>query len=340
VGSTNCYVNSFEPYGMLSTTSTSSLAVAYASTPGYDEVTGIGTVNVANLIANWSGSTTPTQSSTTTLTASPTTITSSQSTTLTATVTPVASGSVNFLGSGSTALGSCSLSGGSCTLKVNGSQLQTGSNSIAARFLGSGTVAGSTSTSVAVTVTGGGVSGSASYTLTASSLAVSADQGGGARVTLNMVSNGYAGIITFATLVTLDGVITNAVTAGAPAVTLASNGTGSTTLTISASSSAVKHAPAAPWKGGKSGGMVVLAVLLGTPFTLRRRRLLAVLLAALTISAAGFLMSCGSSGSSSGGSPGTPQGPSARTYLVTVTGMGNPLNVTNPQPLTIAVTVP
>ncbi len=343
-GSTNCYVNSSEPFGMLSTTGTSSLAVAYNSTPGYDEVTGIGTVNVANLIANWIGSTTTTQSSTTTLTASPTTITSSQSTTLTATVTsgttPVASGSVNFLGSGSTALGSCSLSGGSCTLKVNGSQLQTGSNSIAARFLGSGSVAGSTSPSVAVTMTGGGVSGSTSYTLTASSLAVSADQGGGARVTLNLASNGYAGNITFATLVTLDGVITNAVMAGAPAVTLASNGTASTTLMISASSSAVKHAPAAPWKGGKSGGVVVLAVLLGTPFTLRRRRLLAVLLAALTISAAGFMMSCGSSGSSSGGSPSTPQGPSARTYLVTVTAMGNPLNVTNPQPLTIAVTVP
>jgi hypothetical protein len=86
--------------------------------------------------------------------------------------------------------------------------------------------------------------------------------------------------------------------------------------------------------------MVVLAVLLGTPFTLRRRRLLAVLLAALTISAAGFVISCGG-GSKSSGSSTTPQQPSAsRTYLVTVSAMGNPANVTNPKPVTIVVTVP
>ena len=148
----------------------------------------------------------------------------------------------------------------------------------------------------------------------------------------------YAGTVSFATTVTLDGASTNALTASAAPVTLASNGTGSTTLMITASASARKQAPALPWKNGgaKNGGAMVLAVLLSAPFTLRRRRLLAVLLTALAISAAGFLIAC--SGGNSSSTP-APQ-PSSRTYYITVTGMGNPLNVTNPKPVTIAVTVP
>jgi Pro-kumamolisin, activation domain/MBG domain (YGX type)/Bacterial Ig-like domain (group 3) len=160
-GSTNCYVNSGAAYGMLSVT-TSPLTVAYPSTVGYDEATGIGTVNVYNLIANWNTAFT----SGTTLKAAPTTISSSQSTTLTATVTtglpagqfsgstytPALSGSVNFA-AGSTGLGGCTLSGGSCSLPVNGSALQAGANSIAATFTGSGTYPSSISTLVTVTVT-------------------------------------------------------------------------------------------------------------------------------------------------------------------------------------------
>jgi len=340
-GSTNCYVNSFANYGMLSRTSASSLAVAYPSTPGYDEVTGIGTVNVYNLITNWNATTT-TLTSSTTLTAAPTTITSSQSTTLTATVTtgttPAASGSVNFLAAGSTALGNCALSGGSCTVQVSGSALQSGSNSITATFLGSGGYPASTSGSVAVTVTGGGTTGGGGYTVSSSASSATINDGGNASVTLKLTSTGYAGTVTFAYAITLDGARTSAVRASAPPVTLGSDGAGSTTLTITASSSAATHAPAVPWKKG-GGGIVVLAVLLGAPFTRRRKRLLAVLAAALTISAAGFLMSCGGSSSSSKQTPQAPQTPAARTYLVTVSAMGNPL-VTNPRPVTITVTVP
>ena len=152
-GSLDCYVNSGAPYGMLSLTGANSLTVAYPSTPGYDEATGIGSVNVFNLINGWTGTTVLT--STTTLSAVPTTITASQSTTLTATVlmgtTPATGGSVSFA-AGSTALGSCSLSGGSCSRLVSGSALQTGANSITATFSGSGGYPASTSSIVTVTV--------------------------------------------------------------------------------------------------------------------------------------------------------------------------------------------
>ena len=157
VGSTDCYVDIGATYGMLSLNGASSLKAAYPSTAGYDEATGIGTLNVYNLISKWNTVFT----STTALAASPTTIAASGSTTLTATVTggvpagatytPAVNGSVNFA-AGSTALGSCTLSGGGCTLAVNGTSLQTGANSIAATFVGSGNYPASTSSLVTVTV--------------------------------------------------------------------------------------------------------------------------------------------------------------------------------------------
>ena len=52
-GSTSCYVDSGASFGMLSLDGSSSLSVAYPSTPGFDQVTGLGSVNVANLIKGW-----------------------------------------------------------------------------------------------------------------------------------------------------------------------------------------------------------------------------------------------------------------------------------------------
>ena len=161
-GTTNCYVNSGEPYGMLSLTNASSLTVAYASAPGYDEVTGIGTVNVYNLINNWSWTTTA-------LTAAPAQISTGESTTLTATVTgnlpagftntpPAPSGSISFA-TGSAALGSCALSGTSCSLAVSASALQSGANAIIATYSGNSSYPASTSNLFTVTVSGGGGGG-------------------------------------------------------------------------------------------------------------------------------------------------------------------------------------
>jgi subtilase family serine protease len=63
----------------------------YLVTAGYDEATGLGSINVANLLANWSASTVGT---TTTLTASPTSpVNAGASVTLTATVKPSVSSS-------------------------------------------------------------------------------------------------------------------------------------------------------------------------------------------------------------------------------------------------------
>jgi hypothetical protein len=350
LGSTNCYVNSGAQYGMLSLNGAASLGVAYPSTPGYDEATGIGSVNVANLLAHWNGTTATFFTSTTTLAAAPTSIASTASTILTANVTggtptgfsgtpPALSGSVKFF-AGSTALGSCTLNAsGSCTQTVNGAALQSGSNSITAMYSGNSSYPASVSIPpVGVTVTGG-VASRSGYTLSASSSSVSIADGNQASVTLNLGSTGYAGTVSFATKVTLNGASTIAVTAFASPANL-ENGIASSTLTVTANMSAEKQAPRLPWKngGGRSGGVLVFAVLLSAPFTLRRKRVLAVLLTALTLLAAGFLISCGGGSKSSSSTP-TPQA-TARTYIVTVTPMGNPVSPTNPPPVTIAVTVP
>ena len=161
-GSLNCYVNTGDTYGILSLTGSASLTTAFASTPGYDEVSGIGTLNVTNLLTNWKKAYT----STTTVTASSASITSAQTTSLMATVkgatplgssgrAPAIAGTVSFA-TATKALGTCTLgAAGTCSLMVNGSVLVLGSNPITATFAGSKTYPTSASDATTVTVTGG-----------------------------------------------------------------------------------------------------------------------------------------------------------------------------------------
>ena len=161
VGALNCYTDPGASFGILSLTNAASLTVAYPSTPGYDEATGIGSVNVYNLLTKWNTA----FSSSVALTANPATILSSASTSLTAVVTtgvptgyvdtpPTLTGSVTF-STASGSLGNCVLSSGTCSLTVSGSALQPGANSISATFQGSGTYPASTSSVQTVTVNGG-----------------------------------------------------------------------------------------------------------------------------------------------------------------------------------------
>jgi hypothetical protein len=144
--------------------------------------------------------------------------------------------------------------------------------------------------------------------------------------------NNYAGTVSFAASIASAGGIVTDVSAIAPSVTLASDGSGTSTLTIFTTTNAAKHIPALPWT---NGGVIVLgAVLLGAPFGLRRKRAIAVPLTALAISLAGLLMACGGGGSSAKTTALT-----AQTYTVTVTPTGTG-TVTNPAQVSITVTVP
>ena len=88
-GDPNCYTaTSTDAYGILST-STSSFEPAWYQSAGYSDATGLGSVNIANLVADWNSSTWITQYSSTTalVTRAPDRYFSTGSVTLTATVT-------------------------------------------------------------------------------------------------------------------------------------------------------------------------------------------------------------------------------------------------------------
>jgi Pro-kumamolisin, activation domain/Chitobiase/beta-hexosaminidase C-terminal domain/Bacterial Ig-like domain (group 3) len=169
-GTTNCFTNPGASFGVFTSSGNNSIFVdAYPAGAKYDIATGLGSVNVTNLINKWNTAFT----STTSLTAAPSTITAAQSTLLTATVKgglppgsddgtpPKLSGGVNF-NAGAVKVGTCTLSSGSCSTSVLGSALQVGVNSITATFVGSTAYPSSTSGIVKVTVTtsgGGGGSG-------------------------------------------------------------------------------------------------------------------------------------------------------------------------------------
>jgi hypothetical protein len=160
------------------------------------------------------------------------------------------------------------------------------------------------------------------YTLTTSTKSVE----GSVSVWLRLVSTNYAGTVSFITTVTSTNGSASNVSATVPSVTLISGGGENTLLTITANANAANHAPGAPWR---CGGVAVLGVvLLGAPFTPRRKRALVVLLVAGALTLAGFSMAC-----SLGTGAKAP-----RTYTVTVTPTGTG-TVTNPLPLTIVVTV-
>jgi subtilase family serine protease len=119
------------------------------ATTGYNLVTGLGSIDLNNLVNAWKAGRT---ASTTTVAASPTSVVLGQQVTLTATVTQAtATGTVSFFNNGSTtALGTGTLSGGTATFQTT--TLPVGTDNITATYGGDGYNASST-TATAATVT-------------------------------------------------------------------------------------------------------------------------------------------------------------------------------------------
>jgi uncharacterized protein (TIGR03437 family) len=132
----------------------------YNAGPGYDQATGLGSVDAYNFVLAWTGQSASTAraAAAMTLAANASTLPSSGAVTVTATVkssnggTPL--GSVTFY-AGSSSLGSAALggSGGVATasLTITGAQLQVGANNITAQYAGSAFYSSATA-SAAVTV--------------------------------------------------------------------------------------------------------------------------------------------------------------------------------------------
>jgi uncharacterized protein (TIGR03437 family) len=130
----------------------------FSAGPGYDRLTGLGSLDIARFFDAWTGtSSTPSAIPTAlTVSANPSTLFVNGSAVLTATV-KAASGSAAPSGSiafnlGKTALGTASISGsGTATLTIYGSQLAIGVNTVTAAYSGAANFAPSTG-SAAITV--------------------------------------------------------------------------------------------------------------------------------------------------------------------------------------------
>jgi len=135
----------------------------FAATIGYDEATGLGSVNLDNLLTAWNSLT----ATTTTLSVSPASATVGASVTLTAAVAPsAASGTVTFY-DGTTELGTGTLSSGTATLTTTA--LTVGSHSLSAVYAGDSTYGSSTSVSITLVVSTSSGSTATTTTLSASS---------------------------------------------------------------------------------------------------------------------------------------------------------------------------
>jgi uncharacterized protein (TIGR03437 family) len=116
-------------------------AVGYSAGVGYDEATGLGSVDASKLVTGWSGNALPTPAASVTLLSNLTTVTANDVVYLTATATAAngitPAGSVSFSVDG-TSLGTAVLTGSAgsatATLAVTGTQLPLGTGTITATY--------------------------------------------------------------------------------------------------------------------------------------------------------------------------------------------------------------
>ena len=160
-GSPNCSNTTSGGYGLLEVNPPTDPSPGWMAAAGYDLATGLGSVNAANLVNNWTSvSFKPTTTTLSNL--SPTTTTHGQPVSFTASVapgagsgTPTGDVSVNAQtgssSSGVTAIGSFTLSGGSVSSSTN--LLPGGTYSVTAHYAGDGTYGASDSAPVQVSIT-------------------------------------------------------------------------------------------------------------------------------------------------------------------------------------------
>lgn len=313
-------------------------ASEYPATTGYDEASGLGSVDFYNLLEAWGTSATGTVASTTTLTAATTSPASGADDTITITVasdssssTTTPAGTLAIAVDGTTMTSSLSLSSGSATYIF--SSATAGSHVITATYSGDSTYASSSGTlTLTVTTT------DKTFTLAATNVKVSAGSSGTSTVTITP-QNGYTGTIGWTVS------SSPSLTYGCfslPKATVSGTSAVTATLTVYTSSSACsssavpdtdgrerKFFGTAPSADGNElrllsgsnaaeayvalAGLLLLGLLGCLP---RKLRTLAgvVLLAAVCFAA----LSCGGSGSGSSSST-TSYSPTG-TYTVTIVG--------------------
>jgi subtilase family serine protease len=219
----------------------------FLSTTGYDEATGLGSVDFYNLLTAWPAGTNSTlAASTILLSAATTTPNSGASDVITITVasgsssvTSVPTGTLTIMVDGTTETGSLALVNGGATYTFSSTTM--GSHTVAANYSGD-SVFGPSSGIVTLTVT----TSTKTFTVTATNVTVASGNSGTSTVTV-IPNNGYTGTVAWtvsapSSLLDACYVLANTSVSGTSAVT--------TSLTINTNSTACANATALTSGGG------------------------------------------------------------------------------------------
>jgi subtilase family serine protease len=329
----------------------------FTAGPGYDQVTGLGSVDLANLLAAWPPNPTPVLATTTTVAAASSTPNVSTDDVITITVaeaggTGTPGGTVNLsIDGGGTSYGkpgstqSVTLSNGSATYTANFGS--TGVHTIVAQYQGDSTHAASTG-SMFVTV-GGGSSGNKGFAMSFSPATLTVKQGASGSETLTVTpSGGYTGNVTLKYSTSNDTALSNlCLFAGTGfnsdtsfTVSNSSPATGQLTIDTNAADCAstptggvvtgrglrlIPHIKGSfkasnniPTKNGRLPAGMALAGLLLAGFLGRSSRKLRQL--ACVIALASLSLAVSACGGSSSGTTNQAQNPAKGTYTITFSG--------------------
>jgi subtilase family serine protease len=326
----------------------------YAATTGYDEASGLGSVDFYNLLTAWpTTAASALAGSTTTLSAESSSPAAGASDTITITVasgstasTTTPTGTSTVAVDGTTETSTLALSNGSATFTFSSST--SGAHVVTATYSGDSTYAASTGT---VVVMVGGSSSSGSFSLTATNLTVSAGSSGTSTITITPQS-GYTGTVAFSvsTSSSLSNAcysISNTTVSGTSAVT--------TSMTVYTSESACSSSSLRKGSGKRkfttgtsmafwdnnppSSGFnnaevgVSMAALLFVGLLGYRPRKLRAYAGVFILAAFGFgLTGCGSSSSSSSSSDATKG-----TYSLTIVGTDTSSSITASTTMTLTI---
>jgi subtilase family serine protease len=269
----------------------------YTTTAGYDLATGLGSVDVNQLLTYW-GSAIGSAAATVTVTPAESSLNSNQSLNVTATVSGASgtpTGTVTLSGGGYTSSAG-TLSGGSYTFTIPANSLSTGTDTFTVTYSGDSNYASATGTAT-VTVTG------PTFTLSATNVTVTAGSSGTSTITVTPVA-GYTGTVTL----TASGPSNEGITLTGSTVTMSSaaSGTGTVTVGTTAASSASVRAARSTGSGWyrAAGGTAIAALFLFLiPGPSRRWK---KSLSALLLIAAGSFAGIGCGGGGGGSSKTTP----------------------------------
>jgi pro-kumamolisin-like protein/Big-like domain-containing protein len=309
-----------------STYCSSAGASEYSAGTGYDQASGLGSVDFYNLLMAWPNSNSSTVPSSTTLAAASTTPSTGESDTVTITVasasssvTTIPTGTLTILVDGTTVSSDLALADGSATYRFSSNV--AGSHTVTASYSGDSTFA-SSSGSLSLTV-----GGEKTFTLSGTNVTVSAGSSSGSTITVTP-KNGYTGTIAFTvssspSLTNGCFSLANATVSGSSAVTA--------TLTVSTSSSAcasasIRRAPERTWLApgfrsrrnfrpyGACGILLLWAAILSSLVRHRQSRRPSLAGAVLLLAGAAFAAAgCSSTTSST-------HNASKGTYTVTIVG--------------------